>query len=123
MLHGVLIAESLRVDAELKVDGLGCRRFVRYDVSATTAPAQPGVWTFIDFEAPDEMADALSAALAAVLEKEGGWYADFAVGDDHVVVFADRIFRYQRGDEAGREAAQAYGRSVGVLEHQLDWRG
>jgi hypothetical protein len=121
MLQGVLIAESLRVDAELKVDGLRCRRVVRRDVSATTAPTQPGVWTFMDFDAPDEMADALSAALATALEKEVGWYADFAAGDDHVVVFANRIFRYRRGDRAGREAAQAHGRSVGVPEHQLDW--
>jgi hypothetical protein len=121
MLQGMLIAESLRVDAELKIDGFRCRQVVRRDVSATTVSTQPGLWTFIDFEAPDEMADMLSAALAAALEKEGGWYADFVAGDDHVVVLANRIFRYRRGDQAGREAAQAHGRSVGVPEHQLDW--
>ena len=77
MLQGMLIAESLRVDAELKIDGFRCRQVVRRDVSATTVSTQPGLWTFIDFEAPDEMADMLSAALAAALEKEGGWYADF----------------------------------------------
>jgi hypothetical protein len=31
------------------------------------------------------------------------------------------VFRYRRGDEAGRAEAVAYGRSVGTPEHQLDW--
>jgi hypothetical protein len=44
------------------------------------------------------------------------------VGDDHVVVYADRIFRYRRGDRHGRDEAVAYGRTVGVPDHQLDWR-
>jgi hypothetical protein len=37
------------------------------------------------------------------------------------VVFPGKIFRYRRGDQAGREEAQARGRSVGVPEQQLDW--
>jgi hypothetical protein len=32
-----------------------------------------------------------------------------------------RVFRYPRGDSAGRAQAAAYGRSVGVPENQLDW--
>jgi hypothetical protein len=56
------------------------------------------VWTFFDFEAPDNRADELAQALAAALETTSGWWADFVVGDDHVVVFADRVFRYRIGD-------------------------
>jgi len=41
--------------------------------------------------------------------------------DETFVVFADRIFRYRRGDPAGRAAAERHGRSVGVPEAQLDW--
>jgi hypothetical protein len=36
-------------------------------------------------------------------------------------VFADRTFRYRRGDRVGRGEAIEYGRSVGVPEVQLDW--
>jgi hypothetical protein len=43
------------------------------------------------------------------------------VGNDHVVVFAGRHFRYGRGDQAGRAEAVEYGKTVGVPEHQLDW--
>ena len=93
----------------------------RVDVSASAVPGQPSTWTFIDFEGDDDDADALAQALAECLQAEGGWYANFRARQEHVVVFANRIFRYQTGDEAGRAEAVVYGRSVGVPEHQLDW--
>jgi hypothetical protein len=37
------------------------------------------------------------------------------------MVFAGRIFGYPRGDTGSRVAAEAYARSVGVPESQLDW--
>ena len=52
---------------------------------------------------------------------DGGWYADFTSSDHHVVVFAGRVFRYRRGDAAAQAEARAYGRSLGVPDHQLDW--
>ena len=33
----------------------------------------------------------------------------------------DAVYRYERGDAAGRERAAEHGRRVGVPEHQLDW--
>jgi hypothetical protein len=36
--------------------------------------------------------------------------------------WSGKVFRYRRGDEAGRAEAIAYGRSVGTPEHQLDWQ-
>jgi hypothetical protein len=37
------------------------------------------------------------------------------------VVYAGQVFRYPRGDAAGRAEAVAYGRARGVPEDQLDW--
>jgi hypothetical protein len=93
----------------------------RRDVSASVSAGQPLVWTFLDFEADDYVADSLARSLAQSLLADGGWYADFTVGDDHVVVFAGKIFRYRRGDQAGRAEAAGYGAAVGVPERQLDW--
>jgi hypothetical protein len=121
MLKGTLLAESLRIGACLDVAGLRVTRLSRRDVSASASAAQPSVWTFLDFEADDDLAGPLAQSLADALLADGGWYADLTVADDHVVVFAGKIFRYRRGDQTGRAAAVDYGRTAGVPDHQLDW--
>jgi hypothetical protein len=121
MLRGRIIAESLRVGAELTVPDLRLANLGRHDVSDSTVPSQPSIWTFVDVEAPDDRADELARALSEALRPEDGWYADFVVGDEHVVVFSGRIFRYSRPDETGRAEAVAYGRRMGTPQHQLDW--
>jgi hypothetical protein len=52
---------------------------------------------------------------------EQGWYADLRTGERSFVVYAGRVFAYDRGDAAGRAAAEEYGRARGVPEEQLDW--
>jgi hypothetical protein len=121
VLKGALLAESLRVGAVLEVPGLMLTRVARRDVSESATPAQPSVWTFLEFEASDEVADQLADVLARSLLPVGGWYANFTVGDEHVVVFAGRIFRHRRGDQSRRAEAEAYARQVGVPRGQMDW--
>lgn len=119
-LEGALIAESLRVGARLEELALTVTTISRAELGDVSA-GQPRIWTFIEFEAPDDAADRLIAALERALAREGGWYCDFRNDAETFVVFADRSFRYPRGDREGRAAAAAYGRSVGVPEAQLDW--
>jgi hypothetical protein len=121
MVKGTLLAESLQIGAEVDVAGLRLKRVSRRDVSASVSAAQPPVWTFLEFEANDDVARRLADSLAGALLADGGWYADFEAGSDHVVVFAGKIFRYRRGDQRGRSEAMNYGRTMGVPEHQLDW--
>ncbi len=120
MLSGTLLAESIRVGAELSVDGLIVTKIFRRDFP-DEPPGMPTTWTFLEFEAEDDRAGELAQKLADVLIADGGWYADFGVGDDHVVIFAGRVFRYRNGDEAGRAEATRYGLSVGCPADQLDW--
>jgi len=121
VLKGALLVESLRVGAVFEMPGLTLTRVARRDVSESATSRQPSVWTFLEFEAADELADQLADTLATSLLAEGGWYANFTVGDDHVVVFADRVFRHGRGDRRQRAEAEAYARKVGVPAHQMDW--
>ncbi|MFF5078964.1 hypothetical protein ACFY36_18070 [Actinoplanes sp. NPDC000266] len=114
---GRLIGDSLRPGAEFAPPGARIVRVFRQDLGGTQTASQPAAWTVIDFEADD--ADAVAGALSAALNPEGGWYADFSDGDDHIIVFAGQVFRFAPGDDD--EAAKAYGRSAGVPEHQLDW--
>ena len=132
-VRGRVIAESLRVGATVDFAGVELTSVGRHDVSVGTRPdggvrvedgaiaGQPSVWTFVDFAGPDDLAEPVAQELAAALLNEGGWYADIDVGDDKIVVFANRVFRYRRGDPDGRAEAAEHGRSVGVPEHQLDW--
>jgi hypothetical protein len=120
---GRVLAESLRVGVDLSVHGPRLMRLGRHDVGESTSPTQPRVWTFVDFEVPDERADELAAALAAALLPDNGWYADFQSEDEHVVVFAGRASGYRKGDAAARQEVVAHGRAAGTPEHQLDWDG
>jgi hypothetical protein len=121
VLKGALVAESLRIGAVFEVPGVVLTRVVRRDASESAVGAQPSVWTFVEFEASDEAADRVADALAGSLLAEGGWYANFTVGDEHVVIFAGRVFRHQRGDRSRRAEAEAYALRVGVPAHQMDW--
>jgi hypothetical protein len=113
----------MRAGTAVELPGLRIRKISRLDQSHTAADGQPRAWTVIDFETDDDLAaDSLSRSLAGALAAEGGWYSDFTVGGDHVVIYADKVFRYRIGDGAARARAAAYGRSVGVPDHQLDWR-
>src|SRR5512133_2928210 len=119
-IAGVLIAESLRTGARLEGVTLTVRRIARDDDGDTDA-GQPLTWTFIEFEAPLDEAEALAATLSRALDKRLGWYCDFRSPTETFVVFAERVFRYQRGDKGGRSEAEAHARSMGVPESQLDW--
>jgi hypothetical protein len=119
MIEGTLIAESLRVGTNLENLALTVRKISRYRAQGTTAD-QPGIWTTLDFEADEAAASELAETFAGVLDQPG-WYVDFHSPADSFVVFPGRIFRYPRGDEAGRAEAQAHGRQLAIPEPQLDW--
>jgi len=119
MIEGTLIMESLRVGTNLESLKLTVRKISRYRAQGTT-PDQPSIWTTLDFEADEAAARELAEAFADVLDRPG-WYVDFHSPAETFVVFPGRIYRYPRGDQAGRADAQAYGRQLAIPEPQLDW--
>ena len=120
MITGTLIAESLRVGAELGGVRLVVRK-IRRAAQGDAVVGQPELWTLIEFEADEADASALATGFSDVLDQPGGWYVDFRTPAETFVVYAGRIFRYPRGDASKRGEAAAYGRTVGVPEDQLDW--
>ena len=119
-VKGILLAESIRVGASLEGIPLTVRKIYRREAGDADL-GQPRVWTFIEFEARDDEADALADGLSAALEPTLGWYCDFRSDEETFVVFAGHIFRYRRGDRTGRARAEDHARSVGVPTAQLDW--
>ena len=121
MIRGTLIAESLRPNHAFQRIPLRLRKLERVGPLPGLTPGQPDVWTFIEFTADEDIADELADSLAACLDDELGWYCDFRTDSETFVVFAAMIFRYRRGDAAGRAQAAAYARQVGLPERQIDW--
>lgn len=120
MRKGVLIAESLRIGGELDGVPLTLAKMSRIE-AGTAADGQPRHWTLLEFEAAQSDAEPLAEALAGCLAPTGGWYVNFNTSAEAFVVFAYQVFRYPRGDAAGRDKAKEYARSAGVPEAQLDW--
>jgi hypothetical protein len=121
VIEGTLITESLRVGTGLEDLKLTVRKISRHRQDDAT-PGQPEIWTLLEFEADEADADHLARAFADVLEdRPEAWYADFRSPAETFVVFPGRIFRYPRGDDAGRAVAQAHGRRLAIPESQLDW--
>lgn len=116
---GTLLAESLRKESVLKGVPLHVCRIWRTDAGDPSA-GQPLTWTFIEFEVPEASGEMLAQELGLVLEP-GPWYCDFRSDDETFVVFAGRVFRYARSDRRARREVEAYARSVGVPETQVDW--
>lgn len=119
MIDGTLIAESLRVGTDLDNLKLTVRKISRFRAQGTT-PDQPDIWCVLDFDADEADAEDLAQAFAGALA-EPGWYVNFQSPEESFIVFPGRIFRYPRGDAAGRADAQAHGRRLGVPDPQLDW--
>ena len=119
VIRGAILAESLKPGTGFDGHGMRITRCARYEVTGA-ADYQPPIWTLIEFEAPASVGGALAGELADSLLSPG-WYANWNSDAEATVVFPGRIFRYPRGDQAGRQEAQAHGRSVGVPEPQLDW--
>lgn len=119
MYDGAIILESLRVGTSLNDIPLVVRRLSRSKVEGT-AREQPPIWTILEFDVEDRYTPALADALSDALDQPG-WWADFHNEREIFVVFPGRVFRYARGDRDQRAQAQAFGRSLGVPESQLDW--
>jgi hypothetical protein len=119
VIEGTLIAESLRTGTALDGLRLVLREIRRYEVSGA-APYQSKIWTALEFEAGEAEAENLASAFAETLD-EPGWYVNFSTAAETFVIYPGKVFRYQRGDAAGRAEAQAHGRAMAVPEPQLDW--
>lgn len=112
-----MVAESLDVGAELS--HLTLIRLRR--VPATTAVnGQAHIWTMLDISCAEQDVEQLVAQLEAAL-LDGPWYSDLSGPDIRYVIFKGRTFRFAPSDDAGDDAARAYGRKLGIPDAQLDW--
>jgi hypothetical protein len=116
MLTGLLLKESLSgLDV---LDRLNITKTETWHV-ANAAEFQPDVWTAVSFEVSDARAETVIQELSRALKPQ--WYIDARWGDWVVVIFPQRVFKYQRGDQAGKTEAQTYALNSGIPPSQVDW--
>ncbi|OGC89069.1 hypothetical protein A3D70_01605 [Candidatus Adlerbacteria bacterium RIFCSPHIGHO2_02_FULL_54_18] len=118
MFTGTLIKESL--DKEDLWDSLPLTDF-ETEMLKEHAPDQPSVWHLAQLNIEDVDIKKISKELSKSL-KQGTWYVDFSDRATVYIVFAGKIFKYPKGDLEKRKEAQAYGRSLGIPERQLNWK-
>lgn len=113
---GLVLTESLQDVSVIKTLNV-----TRQEAWTIQHPAdyQPPVWTALTFEGEAERADLIAAQLSRALRPR--WYTNFSTHTHVYVIFARRIFKYRRGDQAARAHAQAYAMEVGIPPWQLDW--
>jgi len=116
---GVIIEESLEnksVLDSLKIVGTEVEK-----VEAEHETPWIAQWTKHSVEIPEEEADAVAEKLSRALDRAHGasWYADFKNDDFHHIIFREKVFRVDRKKKADYDAAEAYGRSLGIPADQL----
>lgn len=116
-VQGSVILESLRVGTRLSGLKLRVREIYRFR-QENPGPGQPSLWGVLEWEADEEDAEEIARAFSEVLDQPG-WYVDFRSEQETFVVFPGHVFRYRRGDAAGRAEAQAHARTLQIP--QLDW--
>lgn len=113
----MLLQESL---ANLSfLDQLNLTRVERWEPGEADAPGPP-VWTATYFEGDEAHADEVAAVVSKAMV-DSYWFANIHCRQDEIVIFADKVFRYRRGNVTARKAPEDHARSKGVPEHQLDW--
>jgi hypothetical protein len=114
--EGLLIKESLKDESVL--NSFQITRTEVWNVE-DEASFQPSTWTAVGFEGDESQADAMADRLSRSLHPD--WYGNIVTEQYSFVVFGGKVFKYLRGDKRGRAEAQAYGRSLGLPEKQLEW--
>jgi predicted ester cyclase len=117
-VHGLLLKESLADDGPL--DLVHVTKITLSRVRCAIPP-RPLWWTRVSFEADAEHAEEILQRFSAAL-RPTGWYLHCWTATHVFVVFPGKLFTYSRGDHAAQDEAIAYGLSVGVPMHHLDWQ-
>jgi hypothetical protein len=109
---GVLIEESL-VDAT----AAELLRTVSRNENHLEREAGRGAFHFRKVAVANDKADEAINAISRALRP--GWYFHLVCGDEMMVAYAGRLFRFRRADTAALASARAYGESQGIHAAQL----
>jgi ribose 5-phosphate isomerase B len=110
MWKGVIIKESLENEKLLNKI-----KIVRTRV--TGLEMQGGKYQFLYFELKDEnLEDFIEEAKNTIKNK---WYTHICKGNEMIVIFSGKIFRFKHNENLKIEEARKYGLSIGIIKEQM----
>lgn len=118
---GVIIEESLESsDVLTKLEILSTKVVPVVEAHQTPWLSQ---WTMHDVEIPEGAAALVAESISKLIisDQQGSWYADFKNDTHHYIVFRSRVFYVDRKSQPEYDEAKAYGISLGIPEHQVDF--
>ncbi len=118
--EGIIIEESLADTSVLT------------DVETISTTAEPVTeehktpwitqWTMHTVRVPAANTATIANSIAAALDREHNWYADFKTDTEHYIIYTNKVFHItDRSDKVQYDAATAYGISLGIPDYQVDF--
>ena len=119
--HGVIIEESLE-----DLSPLSEVRILSTRISAVTEKHKtPWLkkWTLHTVEIEEVALEKIAEKICRSFDSthSHSWYADFDDGKEHYIIFPNRIFKVDMKSQKQYDEAKAYGLSLGIPPHQVDF--
>lgn len=112
--QGLLIKES--ISDENILDYLEINKVEIWKTNDTTK-----YWTMIYFTSKYyDFPERLSKVMMA-RANDGNWYCDFKTGNTKIIVFKDKILKYEIGDSKQKSMVVEECRKQGIPKEQMDW--
>lgn len=79
-------------------------------------------WTMHTVEISEKHIKEIADQIAGSIDGEHTWYADFKNDLKHYIVFKNKVFTIDRSNTDHYDEVKKYGISIGIPEHQLDFK-
>ncbi len=111
---GILIKESIQEEQILDKISVDKIELWRTD-------GVPKYWTILYFTSGQiDFPELLSRAIRAD-QKAGNWFADMKCGNEKIIVFYNKILKYEIGNKEQKEQVCRECALLGIAEHQMKW--
>lgn len=112
---GIIIKEG--IEDESVLDYVSVNKVELWKTKST-----PKYWTVLYFTSNNEnLPDLLSKSLIADSSKGGNWFIDLKVKNTKIVVFKNKILKYEIGNEGQKEHVRSECRKLGIPDDEMNW--
>ena len=112
---GIIIKEG--IEDESVLDYVSVNKVELWKTKST-----PKYWTVLYFTSNNEnLPGLLSKSLIADSSKGGNWFIDLKVKNTKIVVFKNKILKYEIGNKSQKEHVRSECRKLGIPDDEMNW--